>query len=173
MQTDISGSGAHDAPAMRFAHVTKIFGGVRALDDVSFEVGRGEVHCLAGENGSGKSTLIKIIAGAYQPEAGAQMSYFGESAASVTPAAARHHGVAVIWQDLALFGEMTVGENIAFETLAGGRPGLVSRAAIDRMAREALQSSASSLTLKRGSTRCPSPSASSPPSRGPLSAMRA
>ena len=62
------------------------FGGVRALDDVAFSVGRGEVHCLAGENGSGKSTLIKVIAGVYQDEAlGARADYFGESVASPTP----------------------------------------------------------------------------------------
>ncbi len=55
-------------PALRMAGITKIFGGARALDDVAFEVGRGEVHCLAGENGCGKSTLIKIISGVYTPE---------------------------------------------------------------------------------------------------------
>ncbi len=101
---------------------------MRALDDVSFEVGRGEVHCLAGENGCGKSTLIKIITGVYQPEPGAEMEYFGKRFSQCTPNAARHHGIAVIWQDLALFGEMTVAENIAFETLLGGRPRLVSYA---------------------------------------------
>jgi simple sugar transport system ATP-binding protein len=127
-----------DAPAIRFNHVTKIFGGVRALDDVSFEVGRGEVHCLAGENGCGKSTLIKIITGVYQPEAGAEMEYFGKHEASVTPNSARSHGIAVIWQDLALFGEMTVAENIAFETMVGGRPRLVNYRSLTDMARTAL-----------------------------------
>lgn len=117
---------AVNAPAVRFNHVSKLFGGVRALDDVSFEVGFGEIHCLAGENGSGKSTLIKIITGVYTPEAGAVMEYFGKSETSVTPNAARGHGIAVIWQDLALFPEMTVAENIAFDTLLGNRPRLIS-----------------------------------------------
>ena len=81
-----------------------VFGGVRALQDVSFAVGQGEVHCLAGENGSGKSTLIKVFAGVYQPEPGAWMAYFGKSAAANTPNLARKCGIAVIWQDLALFG---------------------------------------------------------------------
>ena len=58
--------------AIRFQHVSVRFGGVQALDDVSFSVGRGEVHCLAGENGSGKSTLIKVIAGVYQAAPGAR-----------------------------------------------------------------------------------------------------
>ncbi len=123
---------------MRFRSVSKIFGGIHALNDVSFEVGRGEVHCLAGENGSGKSTLIKIIAGAYQPEAGAEMEYFGTEVGAVTPTSARGHGIAVIWQDLALFGEMTVAENIAFESLVGGRPRLVSYKAITATATGAL-----------------------------------
>jgi simple sugar transport system ATP-binding protein len=125
-------------PAIRFSKISKVFGGIHALDDVSFEVGSGEVHCLAGENGCGKSTLIKIIAGAYQPEAGAVMEYFGTPVASVTPNSARSHGIAVIWQDLALFGEMTVAENIAFETLVGGKPRLVNFKTIARLAREAL-----------------------------------
>lgn len=124
--------------AIRFRNVSKTFGGVRALDGVAFEVGRGEIHCLAGENGSGKSTLIKIVTGVYQPEPGAEMSYFGKPEARVSPHAARAHGIAVIWQDLALFGEMTVAENIAFETLTGGWPRLVSHARIAGIARTAL-----------------------------------
>ena len=50
-------------PILQLAGVSKNFGGVRALQDVDFELRRGEVHCLAGENGCGKSTLIKIITG--------------------------------------------------------------------------------------------------------------
>ena len=126
------------APAIRFSHVSVVFGGVRALDDVSFDVGQGEVHCLAGENGSGKSTLIKVIAGVYRAEPGAQMEYFGKRETSVTPNLARGRGIAVIWQDLALFPEMTVAENIAFDTLLGGRPRLVSYSAMRRAAKTAL-----------------------------------
>ena len=77
------------AEAIRFEHVSVRLGGVQALDDVSFSVGRGEVHCLAGENGSGKSTLIKVIAGVYQAAPGARTDYFGESVAAPTPPLAR------------------------------------------------------------------------------------
>ena len=77
------------APALRFAHISKSFGGVRALQDVSLEVLPGEVHCLAGENGSGKSTLIKIITGVYTPDPGAEMDYFGRRVDAVTPMTAR------------------------------------------------------------------------------------
>ena len=127
-----------DGSAIHCEHVSVHFGGVRALDDVSFAVGRGEVHCLAGENGSGKSTLIKVITGVYKPELGARMQYFGQAESSVTPNAARAHGIAVIWQDLALFPEMTVAENIAFDTLLGGKPRLVSYPAMRRAAEAAL-----------------------------------
>jgi simple sugar transport system ATP-binding protein len=123
--------------AIRFEHVSVRFGGVRALDDVSFSVGRGEVHCLAGENGSGKSTLIKVIAGVYQAASGARTEYFGESVAAPTPQLARARGVAVIWQDLALFPEMTVAENIAFDGLVGS-PRLVNYRVIRETARAAL-----------------------------------
>jgi simple sugar transport system ATP-binding protein len=123
--------------AIRFEHVSVRFGGVRALDDVSLSVGCGEVHCLAGENGSGKSTLIKVIAGVYQAAPGARTDYFGESVAAPTPQLARRAGVAVIWQDLALFPEMTVAENIAFDGLVGALR-LVNYRAIRETARIAL-----------------------------------
>lgn len=139
---------APTAPAIRCAHVSKVFGGVRALDDVSFEVGRGEVHCLAGENGSGKSTLIKIIMGVYAPEAGAELTYFGKPVTAVTPNLARGLGIAVIWQDLALFPEMTVAENIAFDTIMGGSPRLVNFRSISRTAMTALAKLDVSLDLE-------------------------
>ena len=123
--------------AIRFEHVSVRFGGVQALNDVSFSVGRGEVHCLAGENGSGKSTLIKVVAGVYQAAPGARTDYFGESVAAPTPPLARAKGIAVIWQDLALFPEMTVAENIAFDGLVGA-PRLVNYRAMRETAGAAL-----------------------------------
>lgn len=124
--------------AIRFSGITKIFNGVTALNDVSFDVGIGEVHCLAGENGCGKSTLIKIITGVYRPEKGAQMNLFGEQLNHITPSIARKLGIAVIWQDLALFPEMTVAENIAFETMLGNRPRRVRHHAMQQVAAAAL-----------------------------------
>ena len=110
---------------------------MRALDGVDFSVGRGEVHCLAGENGSGKSTLIKIATGVHAADEGASIEMDGERLDPPTPAAARRLGIAVIWQDLALFPEMSVAENIAFESLLGP-PRLVRRAAMRERARAAL-----------------------------------
>ncbi len=107
--------------AISIKNVSKNFGGVKALNNVSFELEKGEVHCLAGENGCGKSTLIKIITGVYKPEPGVQMEFFGKNYKYISPNEARNLGIAVIWQDLALFPEMTVAENIAFDTLLGNR----------------------------------------------------
>lgn len=128
-----------DTPfAIRLGRVSKIFGGVRALDDVSFEVREGEVHCLAGENGCGKSTLIKIVTGVYEPEPDAEIEVFGERVTHMTPDAARRAGIAVIWQDLALFPEMSVAENIAFETMLGRGPRPVRHGGLTEVARASL-----------------------------------
>ena len=93
--------------------------------------------CLAGENGCGKSTLIKIISGVYRPEPGAEMLFDGKPMDGLTPGVARALGIQVIWQDLALFPEMTVAENIAFEQNLGDRPRLVDYGAMREVAAEA------------------------------------
>ncbi len=112
------------APALRLRNVSKTFGGVKALQSVDFEVRAGEVHCLAGENGCGKSTLIKIVTGVYTPDPGAELELFGERNNTISPNRARALGIAVIWQDLALFPHMTVAENIAFDEMVGVVPRL-------------------------------------------------
>ncbi len=125
-------------PAIRVRHVTKTFGGVTALDDVSFEVLPGEVHCLAGENGCGKSTIIKIITGVYQPDAGAEIEIFGQKLSAITPTISRKLGIDVIWQDLALFPLMSVAENIAFEGMLGNVPRIARHATLRKKAAEVL-----------------------------------
>lgn len=105
-----------DDIAIQAHHLSKVFGQSRVLDDVEFELRRGEVLCLAGENGSGKSTLIKIINGVYTPETGAELSFSGgETVHRITPHEARARGIHVIWQDLALFPHLSVAENIVFD----------------------------------------------------------
>ena len=118
------------ASLLRLAHVSKRFGGVQALDDIAFDVRPGEVLCFAGENGCGKSTLIKVISGVHRPEPGAVMEWEGRDITGLTPSEARALGIQVIWQDLALFPEMSVAENIAFERNLGARPRLVNRKAM-------------------------------------------
>lgn len=118
--------------------VSKTFGGVKALDEVSFQVQAGEVHCLAGENGSGKSTLIKIATGVYSADPGARIEIAGREVPVPTPGLARRLGIEVIWQDHALFPEMSVAENIAFEGLVGARPRLVAKPRLRAVAEKAL-----------------------------------
>ncbi|MBZ9559662.1 MULTISPECIES: sugar ABC transporter ATP-binding protein [unclassified Modicisalibacter] len=125
---------------LRLEHVSKRFGGVQALDDIAFNVRPGEVLCLAGENGCGKSTLIKTVSGVHAPEPGAVMQWDGQDMLGIDPARARELGIQVIWQDLALFPEMSVAENIAFERNLGRRPRLVKTAAMRAQAAEILDS---------------------------------
>ncbi len=133
------GQQSKQEPVIRFRHVSKCFGGVLALDNVDFEVGAGEVHCLAGENGCGKSTLIKVITGVYQPERGAEMSLAGQRLGRISPRQARELGVAVIWQDLALFPELTVAENIAIEGSLGMKVRWINHKSMSSVATQALQ----------------------------------
>jgi simple sugar transport system ATP-binding protein len=109
--TESSASGAQDL-FLRLDKISKKYGGVTALDEVSCSVRRGEIHCLAGENGSGKSTLIKIISGFEHPDSG--IVYFdGELTRHLDTAESIRRGVQVIYQDLSLFSNLTVAENIA------------------------------------------------------------
>lgn len=126
--------------ALRVRGLTKTFGATRALDNLDFEIRAGEVHCLAGENGCGKSTLIKIVTGVYTPDAdaGTEIEILGAPQGQMTPTLARRLGVAVIWQDLALFDHMTVAENIGFDEMVGGLPRLVRFGALKARAAKAL-----------------------------------
>jgi simple sugar transport system ATP-binding protein len=124
--SQIEGSTDGGKPLLSLRNINIAFGGVKALKNVSFEVRRGEVHCLAGENGSGKSTLIKIITGVYRPASGAVIEFDGQTYSQMSPVTAQQHGIQVIWQDLALFPEMSVAENIAFHTVLGRWPRLVN-----------------------------------------------
>lgn len=105
---------ANGEAAVRVSGISKTFGTVKALNDVSLTLRQGTVHALVGENGSGKSTLTKIIAGAYSPDSGT-IELEGNVIESVTPRDALAHGVRVIYQDFALFPNMTVAENISFD----------------------------------------------------------
>jgi rhamnose transport system ATP-binding protein len=100
------------APLLQLSKVTKSFGAVRALKGVSFDLKAGEVHALLGENGAGKSTLIKVITGAHQPDSGT-IEIAAQSVRHLTPAMARSLGIACIYQQPALFPDLTVAENIA------------------------------------------------------------
>jgi simple sugar transport system ATP-binding protein len=100
--------------------ISKRFGGVHALRDVDLTLEIGEVHCLVGENGSGKSTLIKIISGVEAPERGGRIVIAGQEYPKLNPVYSTHCGIQVIYQDLSLFPNLTVAENIAMAHHLGG-----------------------------------------------------
>jgi rhamnose transport system ATP-binding protein len=113
----------NQAMLLKTFNIGKAFGGVRALQGVSFELLAGEVHALVGENGAGKSTLIKIITGALQPDSGT-LELAGQQVVHSDPVTARRLGIVAIYQQPALFPELTVAENIGLgrEHAAAWRP---------------------------------------------------
>jgi len=120
-------------------HVSKVFGGVRALQDVSFDIRAGEVHALMGENGAGKSTLMKILAGLYQPDSGV-ISMGGQTVVIRSPHEAMQKGIAMIHQELMPVPEMTVAENLLLGREPSGRlPGTIDHRAMQHEARSLLQ----------------------------------
>ncbi|WP_114011548.1 sugar ABC transporter ATP-binding protein [Cohaesibacter intestini] len=118
-------------------NIGKQFLGLRALDDVSLTINKGEIHCLAGENGSGKSTLIKIISGVYQPTEG-EIFIEGEKVENLTPIESVNRSIQVIYQDFSLFGNLTVAENLALNTELRNKVKLVNWGRVRKMAKEAI-----------------------------------
>src|SRR5688572_20560253 len=100
-------------PFLEMRDITKSFPGVRALDGVSFDLHRGEIHALVGENGAGKSTLMKVLGGVYpQQEYGGEILLEGQVQRFAGVRDAAKAGIDVIYQELSLVREMSVGENI-------------------------------------------------------------
>ena len=97
-------------PILQLNNVSKYFGTVLALDDISFDVQAGEVHCLLGDNGAGKSTLIKIMAGVYLPTRGDYL-IDGKPTSIGSPRAALDRGIATVYQDLAMVALMSITRN--------------------------------------------------------------
>ncbi|MFN8622151.1 MAG: sugar ABC transporter ATP-binding protein [Chloroflexota bacterium] len=107
---------------LRAEHVTKVFPGTTALDDVTFDVHAGKVNVLVGENGAGKSTLMKILAGVEQPTAG-EVQVDGRPVVFTSVGVATEHGVGIIFQELNLCPNLSVLDNLflAQELTKGGR----------------------------------------------------
>ncbi len=126
------------ANLLELTHISKRFGGVQALADVDLAIAAGEIHCLVGENGSGKSTLIKIISGVQPPEPGGKIVIAGQDYPHLTPILSTRCGIQVIYQDLSLFPNLSVAENIAVVRHLG-RPRAVDWPAIRLTAAQAME----------------------------------
>jgi len=102
-----------NTPLLEMKNITKEFPGVKALNNVSFRVAKGEIHCLVGENGAGKSTLMKVLSGVYPyGEYTGDILFGGEVQRFRGIRDSEHAGISIIYQELALVPEMTVYENI-------------------------------------------------------------
>jgi len=120
-------------------NISKRYTGVQALDAVDFEIERGEIHCLVGENGSGKSTLIKIISGVEQPDEGAQIEIDGQVQHHLQSIDSIRKGIEVIYQDLSLFSNLTVAENIALAQTIAAQSRFINWKTVRKIAESAMQ----------------------------------
>lgn len=119
-------------------NVTKLYPGVVALDDVSFDVERGEILALIGENGAGKSTVIKAISGAIQPEKGT-IIIDGKEYSRLTPSLAKEAGIGVVYQEFNLVPSLSIAENVFLGDKVGPRRGMPDFAEMKRRAQEVLE----------------------------------
>ena len=113
---------------MELEHVTRRFGGVVALDDVSFSVERGEIAGLIGPNGAGKTTAFNVITRLYKPDSGA-VTFDGETLLETPPHGVVRRGIARTFQNVELFTTMTVRENV----LVGAHSRRAARAGLREM----------------------------------------
>src|SRR5262245_25662490 len=122
---------------IRLDHVTKRFGGITAVNDVSFGIARGEIHAVVGENGAGKSTIMKMLAGVYQPDGGT-LVLRGEPVLIADPLQARRFGVSIVFQELNLFPHLSIAANIFANREDSRGAGLLDRPAMNAASRRIL-----------------------------------
>ncbi len=108
------------------SHVCKEFPGVKALDDVNFDVREGEIHAIVGENGAGKSTLMNILSGVYKPTSG-KIIFDDKEVSPNAPIEASALGIAMIHQELSLSHTLSVAENIFQARQPKGKLGLIDK----------------------------------------------
>lgn len=128
--------------------ISKTYPGVKALQDVDFGIKRGEVHCLVGENGSGKSTLIKVLSGVVSPDKGGEIWFNGKRHSRLRAIDSISEGIEVIYQDLSLFPDLTVKENIAVSEMIRNRTALMKWKHAGCTAQQALDRLCVSLDLE-------------------------
>ena len=127
-----------NVPIVEVRRVTKRFPGVLALNEVSVEFRKGEVHAVVGENGAGKSTLMNILAGELRPDAG-ELRIDGRTTAITSPLASQKLGIKVVHQELSLCPNLSVAENVMLPSAAARSPlSFVRRAEMRQAARKVL-----------------------------------
>ena len=119
--------------------VSKHYRGVQALNGVDFSIAKGEIHCLVGENGSGKSTLIKIISGVEQPDDETVIEIDSQVLQHRDSIDAIRQGIEVIYQDLSLFPNLTVAENIALAQTISSESRFINWQQLHKIAEEAME----------------------------------
>lgn len=124
---------------LNIEHISKFFPGVKALQDVSFDVKKAEIHALIGENGAGKSTLIKVLSGIYQPEVGGTISMNGTQLDNLNPLISLSEGIVVIYQDFSLFPNLSVMENIGLGLFVADGNKLVNWKQMESIAKKSLE----------------------------------
>src|SRR5262245_15229127 len=137
-----------DVPTLQMQHIRKTFSGVVALDDVSFELRKGEVHILLGENGAGKSTLMKILSGAYQKNEG-KIFLDGQEIAIRNPKHAQELGISIIYQELNLVPQLSAAENLFLGREPAHPMGVIDRKAMIRIATEILSGLGIEIDVRR------------------------
>lgn len=120
-------------------NICKNYIGVQALKNVDFSLEKGEIHCLVGGNGSGKSTLIKVLSGVNRPEPGGEIVIDGKSFSSLSVQESIQQGIRVIYQDLALFPNLSIQENIAFQLYGETKSPIVDWRAVEKRAKAAME----------------------------------
>lgn len=134
--------------ALHMQHISKTFPGVIALDDVDFELRKGEVQILLGENGAGKSTLMKILSGAYQAGSG-KIVLNGQEIEIKSPKHAQMLGISIIYQELNLVPQLSSAENIFLGREPVTIPGVVDHAAMQKRAASILNGLGVSIDVRR------------------------
>ena len=122
---------------LKLTNISKTFPGVKALNGINFSLNAGEVHCICGENGAGKSTLIKIISGAYQPDADGEICFCGKPV-KLDPFSAMKLGIQTIYQEHNVFETLSITENI-FAGMEITKGGIMQKQEMEQKTREVLE----------------------------------
>ena len=125
-------------PLVEIRNLCKSFAGVRALQDIQFQLLPGEVHALMGENGAGKSTLMKVLAGVYPRDAG-EILVDGRAVEIESPRAAQALGIGIVHQELNLMNHLSAAQNIFIGREPHGRFGWLDEAALNAKAEQLFQ----------------------------------